>query len=60
MGGEDVVGEVKGGRGWALEFFACWWALFGIRAAGKRPRKGHNVYETPAKTTLTDYTHLFF
>jgi hypothetical protein len=22
----------------------CWWALFGNRAAGKRPRKGRSVY----------------
>ena len=41
MGGEDVVGEVKGVEevGEArksLFFFDCWWALFGNRAA-ERP-----------------------
>jgi hypothetical protein len=24
--------------------FDCWWALFGNRAAGKRPREGHSVF----------------
>ena len=39
MGGEDVVGEVKGveeARERDFWIFNCWWALFGSRAAGKR------------------------
>ena len=35
-------------------FFDCGWALFGNRAAGKRPRGGHSVYYTPTTTTLTN------
>ena len=33
-----------GGPGSVSVVFDCWWALFGNRAAGKRPIEGHIVY----------------
>ncbi len=39
----------------AFTVIGCGWALFGNRAAGKRPREGQSVCKTPSKTTITNH-----
>jgi len=50
-------GRGRGGRGKNTDrkpnFFDCWWALFGNRAAGKNDNGGHSVYTTKHRLTNT-------